>query len=139
MGFGLAGDIWTLGGDTDTDTPLVVRVVVARDGDSISVYLDTASERGGGHSDSDFTLTASGGAVTLTYSSGDGTSVLVFTTSRTIDVNTESATLDYTQPGNGIESSSDNTDLASFSGFAVKGFLSGGLGITRFRLTGRGR
>ena len=59
------------------------------------------------------TLTSDGGAVTLTYASGSGTTGLVYSTSRTI-LSTETITYDYTQPGNGIEDASGN-DLASIS------------------------
>lgn len=64
-----------------------------------------------------FTASMSGGAATLTYSSGDGTDELVYTWSRTIDPD-ETGTLDYTQPGDGLEDSGGN-DVASFSTFTI--------------------
>jgi hypothetical protein len=64
-----------------------------------------------------FTVTPSGGAATLTYASGTGTAYLVYTVNRTI-VNGETMTLDYTQPGNGIEDTSWN-DLTNITGFTV--------------------
>jgi len=57
-------------------------------------------------------LTLSGGACTATYSAGDGTAQLRYGLSRT-PASTETGTLAYTQPGNGIEASVGGIDLAS--------------------------
>ncbi len=61
------------------------------------------------------TITPSGGAASLTYASGSGTSELVFTSSRVI-LSSETITIGYTRPGlfdaAGIK-------LASFTGAAV--------------------
>jgi hypothetical protein len=64
-----------------------------------------------------FTITPSGGAATLTYASGTGTASLVYTISRTI-LDSETLTMGYTQPGNGIEDSAGN-DLETISSGAV--------------------
>lgn len=104
---------------TATDTPLLFSAVVAKGGGSISFYFNTPVTFGAGGNPG-FATSLSGGACTLTYSSGDTSTVLVYTTSRTVG-NTESGTVDYTQPGNGIESVSDNTDLATFTGLTVSG------------------
>ena len=64
-----------------------------------------------------FTVTPSGGAATVAYASGTGTAYLVYTVSRTI-ANGETMTLDYTQPGDGIEDTSGN-DLANITGETV--------------------
>lgn len=61
-----------------------------------------------------FTIGLSGGACTLTYSSGSNSNTLVYTTSRTIEATETVTDFDYTQPGNGVEDLSGN-DLASFS------------------------
>ncbi len=60
-----------------------------------------------------FVVNASGGAVNATYSSGAGTTGLVYLLDRTIS-SWETLTLDYTQPGNGLEDVAGN-DLATFS------------------------
>ena len=70
-----------------------------------------------------FTLTASGGAATLTYVSGSGTTSLLYSISREI-LTSETATLDYVQPTAGIQDLYGN-DLSSFSGQSV----SFGIGI----------
>ena len=64
-----------------------------------------------------FTVTPSGGAATVAYASGTGTAYLVYTVNRTI-ANGETMTLDYTQPGDGIEDTSGN-DLANITGETV--------------------
>ncbi len=64
------------------------------------------------------TIAASGGASTATYASGSGTTTYVYNLSRSIGIG-ETVTVSYTQPGNGIESSANQVDVASFSGQAV--------------------
>jgi hypothetical protein len=59
----------------------------------------------------------SGGAVTMTYSSGSGSSTLIYTLSRTI-LQGGTGTIAWTNQANTIEDTSGN-DLATFSGFAV--------------------
>jgi hypothetical protein len=60
----------------------------------------------------------SGGAATLTYASGEGSAFLVYTWSRTI-ADTETGTIDYTQPGDGFEDKFLFNDVISFSSFGV--------------------
>lgn len=62
-----------------------------------------------------YTVSASGGALTLTYLKGAGTSTLVFTASRTIHAS-ETLTLTYAP---GTTASFSGTVLAAFSGQAV--------------------
>lgn len=64
-----------------------------------------------------FTVSLSGGAATLTYASGSDTDELTYTVSRPV-LYTETGTLDYAQPGDGLEDSI-GTDLASVSGFTI--------------------
>ena len=59
----------------------------------------------------------SGGAVTMSYASGSGTSTLVYNLSRTIGIG-ETGTISYTQPGSGVEDLAGN-DLASIVGGSV--------------------
>lgn len=64
-----------------------------------------------------FTLDASGGAVTMTGSSGDGTDTHVFTLSRTVD-ELETVTLDY-DSGTGTSEDDASNALASIVDFPV--------------------
>ena len=83
---------------------------------SISLAFDEYVAFGSG-GNGGFTVSLSGGAATLSYDSGAGTSTLVYTISRTIAVG-ETGTISYTQPGDGLEDSSAN-DLESFSDTAI--------------------
>lgn len=71
----------------------VTSVTLAANGETLTVILNKAVNNYTG-----FTITPSGSAATLSYSSGDGTNTLVFTTSRTMYSN-EIITMNYT-PGN---------------------------------------
>ena len=62
-------------------------------------------------------LTASGGAVVLLYSSGIGTSSVIYSTDRHVYDN-ETLSLAYTQPGDGLQDESANV-LATFTGLSV--------------------
>jgi hypothetical protein len=75
-----------------------------------------------------FALTMSGGAVTATYSSGTGSSSLVYTLSRTVQYG-EAGTHAYTQPGNGLADPSGN-DLATYSGATVTNNSTDGQDVT---------
>lgn len=101
----------------DQTAPIrAVSARVANDGDSLTIsFSEVASIGAGGNGG--FALTMSGGAVTLTYASGDDSDALVYNTSRTI-ASGETGTLAYTQPGDGIEDSG-GADLASFSALPV--------------------
>jgi len=78
-------------------------------------FSETVNVGAGGNGG--FTVSLSGGAATLTYSSGSGSSQLIYTISRTVAAN-ETGTISYTQPGNGIEDTAGN-DLASFSNTVI--------------------
>jgi hypothetical protein len=68
---------------------------------------------------SGLTISPSGGAATLTYSSGSGTSALVCTASRTI-LSSETITRSYTNPGDGIkDTASTPNQMANFSAQSV--------------------
>lgn len=102
----------------DTTEPTVSSRTIATNGNSITIGLsESVSFGGGGNGGFALTPTNGGSSVTLTYSSGTGTSSLVYTTSRTIS-DTETLTLSYTQPGNGVQDAAGN-DLVTFSGQAV--------------------
>lgn len=100
----------------DVTAPVLTSAVVASSGTSLTLnFSETVSIGAGGNGG--FTLTASGGAAALTYSSGSGSSALVYTIGRTVS-SSETATIAYTQPGNGVEDGAGN-DLATFSGTSV--------------------
>lgn len=102
---------------TITVAPTLSARTINSAGTSLTLTGSEALSVGAGGS-AGFTVNASGGAVTATYASGAGTSALVYTLSRTI-LSTETVTLDYTQPGNGLEATTGGADLASFSAAAV--------------------
>lgn len=112
------GDFTAKVGGPDIDAPTILSFTVATDGDSVTIGFDESVEFGAG-GNTGFTLspTNGGAAVTLAYSSGSGTSSLVYATSRTIS-DTETLTYSYAQPGDGTQDTSGN-DLASVSAQAV--------------------
>lgn len=101
----------------DATAPTLSTATVAANGTTLTLAFNEPVTRGLGHADSDVTLSMSGGAATLAYSSGDGTQNLVFTISRPIG-NTETGTLAYTQPTDGIQDTTGN-DLATIASKAV--------------------
>ncbi len=101
---------------SDVTAPTLSSSTVASNGNSITLAFDESVSVGAG-GNGGFTVSLSGGACTLTYSSGSGSSSLVYTTSRTIQSG-ETGTISYTQPGNGIEDAAGN-DLATFTGSAI--------------------
>ena len=103
----------TLGGG-DTTPPTVQSAIISPAGTSISLLFDETVTRSAGGT---WTLTMSGGVVTMTYSSGSGSSTLVYTLSRTV-VQGETGTVAWTNQANTIEDTSGN-DLATFSGFTI--------------------
>lgn len=104
------------GGGGDTTAPTITGAAINGAGTTLTLTASEIVLAGSGGS-AGVALTASGGAVTATYSAGSGSTSLTYTLSRTI-LNTETATVAYTQPGNGWEDAAGN-DLATFSGTAV--------------------
>lgn len=100
-----------------TPPEVSVEPTIATDGDSLIIVFSEGVTIGAG-GNGGFTVSLSGGACTLAYASGDGTTSLTYTTSRTIGRN-ETGTLSYVQPGNGVEDTAGN-DLASFSNEAIQ-------------------
>lgn len=118
----------------DSIAPTIGAVSVGANGDSVSFrYSEVVSFGAGGNSG--HALSMSGGAVTLTYSSGSGTDTLVYSTSRSVG-SSETGTAAYTQPGNGVEDASGN-DLASYSDETV--LSSGGFRYVSTALCANGR
>lgn len=97
----------------DVTPPTITASTINSAGATITMTTDEAVSVGAGGTGG-FTLSATGGAVTMTHSSGT-----TYTLSRTV-YNTETVTISYTQPGNGFEDLAGN-DLATFSGAAVTG------------------
>lgn len=100
----------------DVTAPTVSSATLAANGLSLTVVLSEACTIGAGGSGG-LTLVATGGNAALTYASGDTTDTYVFTSARALS-STETATLTYVNPGNGLEDGAGN-DLTSFSGQAV--------------------
>lgn len=107
----------TMGGQGEDVTPPALSTkTIASNGTTLTLsFNETVSIGAGGNGG--WTIAPSGGSATLTYSSGSGSSSLVYTISRPIQYN-ETATVSYTQPTNGVEDDSGN-DLVTFSGSSV--------------------
>lgn len=102
----------------DSTAPTLASATIGTSGNTITMTFDENVSLGSGGSGG-WALTMSGGAVTLTYSSGSGSQSLVYSLSRVVGVGeTVSSGLNYTQPGNGIEDALGN-DAASISGHYV--------------------
>jgi len=114
-----------LGGAADETAPTVSSATINTAGTAITFAF---SESVVATISTGFALTMSGGAVTATYSSGTGSSSLVYTLSRTVQYG-ETGTHAYTQPGNGIEDTSGN-DLATYSGATVTNNSTDGQDVT---------
>lgn len=113
----------------DAVAPTLSSATIPSGGTSISLaFSETVSVGAGGNGG--WTISMTGGAATLTYSSGSGTSTLVYSINRTINVG-ETGTVAYTQPGNGIEDTAGN-DLATIatSGVTNNSSQGGGGGTT---------
>lgn len=96
--------------------PSLVSATIGSNGTTFSLVFDEIVAFGAG-GNTGWTIAPSGGAATLVYASGAGTTTLVYTISRTIAL-TETATVSYVQPGDGVENVG-GTDLASIVARAV--------------------
>lgn len=115
-------DVVTFSGQALTNSsvqpPTVVAVSIASVGTSISIAYTTEVEFGGSGS-SGHTLSASGGTSAMSSPSGVGTKTLTYALARTV-ISTETATLAYTQPTDGVQAvSGAKPDKTTFSGQAV--------------------
>lgn len=100
----------------DSTAPLLSTATVQTDGIVLKLDFNETVKVGTGGS-TGFTLSATGGAVTATYSTGTNSTSLYYALSRSIAPG-ETVTISYTQPGNGIEDTFHN-DLATFTGTPV--------------------
>jgi len=117
---GTRASTWDMGAfivTTGSSAPTYSSGAINNLGSTLSVIYSASCTTGSG-GNGGVTITASGGAVTPTYSSGSGSTTYVYTLSRTINIG-ETVTTSYTQPGNGIEATSDGTDVASYSNQSV--------------------
>lgn len=91
---------------------------VSTDGDSVTLTFTENVSFGSGGSGG-FSLELNGStAVALTYSSGDGTNTLIYTTDQSVLI-TDAATISYVQPTDGVEKDRDGVDLLSITDQSV--------------------
>jgi len=102
---------------TGGSPPTLTSSTVAAAGTTVSLLFSESVSVGAG-GNGGWTLTTIYPAVTLAYASGSGSTTLVYTPSRTI-TECESMTINYTQPGNGIEATTGGTDVATLTGATV--------------------
>jgi hypothetical protein len=103
----------------DTTPPTLSSATIGTDGETWTLAFNENVTIGAGGSGGWAVTMSVAGSVGLTYSSGDGTSSLVYTGDTVVNSGeTVSSGLDYTQPGDGIEDTSGN-DLANISSHAV--------------------
>ena len=100
----------------DTTPPTLSSATIPSAGTSISLAFNEAVSVGAG-GNGGWTITPSGGAATMSYASGSGSSTLVYNLNRTVNSG-ETGTVAYTQPGNGIEDAAGN-DLATIPSASV--------------------
>lgn len=101
----------------DVTAPTLVSATVGVDGVSFTEVYSEAVEAGADGFVTGFTINTDGAPVTKTYVSGTGTTTLVYSLDDTV-LDVDTLTLDYTQPGDGIQDASANL-LATFSNAAV--------------------
>lgn len=102
------------------DTPLVPHITLATieaNGTSWTISFNEAVSIGAGGSIG-LSATMSLGSVALTYSSGSGTDSLVFTGNRTV-YSGETGTINYSNPGDGLETVDDSEDVSTVVGLNV--------------------
>lgn len=113
-------------------------------GTTLTVVWPTTMTDGGAGKRDGFSFVPSGGAATLTYSSGTGTTTYVYAIGRTILAGESFATgLAYLQPGSGIQvpasgTIQDLTDVGSFPQNAGPGFTFNGASVTNNSTAGAG-
>jgi hypothetical protein len=100
--------------------PILLSMTLGSDGFTwTQTYSESVTVGAGGSAGYTLEMT-NAGAVPLTYSSGSPSTTLVFTsTTQVYNNDTIADGLDYTQPGNGIEATDDDTDVTSYTDFGV--------------------
>jgi hypothetical protein len=99
-----------------TEAPQLVAATIGETGQTLALVFDRIISIGEG-GNAGWVLTPSGAAATLAYESGAGTTALLYVISRAI-LGSETATLDYTQPTDGVEIPG-GIDLASIADRSV--------------------
>lgn len=95
-----------------SSAPGLSSATISSNGTTLTLVF-TASVQNGAGGNAGVTITVSGGgSQSATYSSGSASTTLVYTVP--IAYSGQSFTVSYVQPGNGIEATSDGTDVASF-------------------------
>lgn len=102
--------------EVDETAPTVESASINEDGDELTVEFSEAVTVGV-DAWSGFSLGGVSGE-TLTYSSGDESDTVVFAISGVTILQSDTVTLDYTQPGDGVQDAAENL-LATFSGESV--------------------
>lgn len=116
--------------DAPPAAPTLSSATIATNGTTWTLAFNENVNIGAGGSGGFAVTMSTAGVVALTYSSGDGTTSLVYTGDVTVNSGeTASSGLDYTQPGNGIEDDV-GTDLATFSTEAVTNNSTEGIVVT---------
>lgn len=106
------------GSGADTNAPGLTSATFGTSGTTLTLAFDESVTIGAG-GNGGWSVTLSGGSVTLTYASGSGSSSLVYNCGRVVYAGeTLSSGLNYTQPGNGVEDSAGN-DLATITNHAI--------------------
>jgi hypothetical protein len=101
----------------DTTAPTLVSSTIGIDGLTLTMVFSEKVNFGSGDI-TDFSFSATAGPFTISsYNSGTGTATIVCTITRAVDA-AEVVTLDYVQPGDGVDDLSGNL-LASFTEAAV--------------------
>lgn len=112
-----------------SSTPTLVSANIDTTGLILTLNFSISCTNGAGGSGG-VTISASGGACTLSFSSGSPGSAFAYGSfSRTINAG-ETVTVSYTQPGNGIEGTIGTIDLASFATQPVTNNSTAGSTIT---------
>lgn len=106
-----------LGGGVDTTAPTLLSATVDETGLLLTLVFSEAVVAGADGFSTGFSITTDGDAVVATYSSGTGTTTLVYDLDATV-ASADTLTLDYTQPGDGIQDAAANL-LASFANTPV--------------------
>lgn len=101
---------------SDTTPPTLSSATIGSNGTTFTMVFNESVSIGSG-GNSGFVPTLSAGSPTLSYSSGSGSTTLVYTLSATVNSGV-TGTIAYTQPGNGVEDAAGN-DLATFSGTSI--------------------
>lgn len=97
--------------------PTFVSATVASNGTTLTVVVSSTSQNGAGGSGGMKLTTASIDNL-ATYVSGSVSTIFIYSLATTVFAG-QSPLITYAQPGNGIEATSDGTDMSSFSGHTI--------------------